>query len=780
MSTDMGFYTANWYPMGDVYYRKFNLYQMKWSVQEDFKDCLVAVGPYGGSIALLKNLTKEKISSSRPVLEIYTSSGVLISTILWKSGPVLKLGWTVSEDLICIQEDGTVLLYDLFCAFKRHFSMGSDTKQNQVLEAKVFHSEYKTGIAILTGTMKFTLSSNIDDFKLLRMPEIPGLQVPPSCWTVIFQDRRTLILVAIEKDLYLLEDRACSIIALPGMSPLSGAYLHMSVSFHSKYLAVFTDSGYMWMGASSLKEKLCEFNSDMKQSPNQVTWCIRPQSNHLAVIITWDKILLIAGKEKHGILYWLIWFNNVVKSLHYQCMFPLDEETFMVPELDGVHLISHSKHEFLHEVPKTSIEIFKIASMAPGALLMEAQKEYEKQSQKADEYLREIKDQNLLSLAVSQCIEAAGYEHAPEIQKSLLRAASFGKCFLESYAPSEFVTMCRNLRVLNAINENQIGIPLSIMQYKQLTVPVLLDRLVLRRLYPLAVKICEYLKQPDIQGVSRVLAHWACYKVQQKEKSDEEVAHAINQKLGETPGISYSEIASRACDCGRIELAIRLLEYEPKSEDQVPLLLKMKRSNLALGKAIESGDTDLMYTVVSYMKHELNRGDFFMTLQNYPAALSLYRQFCKHQEPETLKDLYNQDDNHQELGNYHVRSSYYTEKRVEGRVAELQNAVDEYNKAKNDWAVKVTEDQIKLLRIQRGMQDKLDKPYLDFSLHDTVYNLVLNDMQKKAEQLHKELKIPEKRYWWLKLSALAEKEDWQELENFSKSKKPPIGYLVWS
>lgn len=34
------------------------------------------------------------------------------------------------------------------------------------------------------------------------------------------------------------------------------------------------------------------------------------------------------------------------------------------------------------------------------------------------------------------------------------------------------------------------------------------------------------------------------------------------------------------------------------------------------------------------------------------------------------------------------------------------------------------------------------------------------------------------RYWWLKLKSLAEKEQWEELEKFSKSKKSPIGYLV--
>lgn len=38
-------------------------------------------------------------------------------------------------------------------------------------------------------------------------------------------------------------------------------------------------------------------------------------------------------------------------------------------------------------------------------------------------------------------------------------------------------------------------------------------RLVYRQLYPLAIKVCHYLKIPDYHGVSRVLRHWASCKV---------------------------------------------------------------------------------------------------------------------------------------------------------------------------------------------------------------------------------------------------------------------------
>lgn len=45
----------------------------------------------------------------------------------------------------------------------------------------------------------------------------------------------------------------------------------------------------------------------------------------------------------------------------------------------------------------------------------------QKSSQKADEYLREIKEQNVLGDAVRQCVEAAAHEYDPDTQKALMR-----------------------------------------------------------------------------------------------------------------------------------------------------------------------------------------------------------------------------------------------------------------------------------------------------------------------------------------------------------------------
>ncbi|NXI90144.1 VPS16 protein, partial [Psophia crepitans] len=334
--------------------------------------------------------------------------------------------------------------------------------QNHVLEAKVFHTEYGTGVAILTGAHRFSLTTNIDDLKLRRMPEVPGLQKPPSCWAVLSQDRVTIVLLAVGQDLYLLDNTSCSVVV-----------------------------SEPW--GSAVGEKLCEFSSSVRAPPKQMVWCMRPRSRQRAVVVAWDRQLMVVGNSPETV--------------------PQDGASTGspgVPELPageqlaaGAGLVPGPGQPLTcSPVPaEASLEIFKIASMAPGALLLEAQKEYEKESQKADEYLREIKDQKLLPEAVSQCIEAASYEHEPDTQKSLLRAASFGKCFIDKFPPESFVRMCQDLRVLNAIRDYQIGIPLTFTQYKRLTIEVLLDR------------ICEYLRLSEIQGVSRILAHWACYKV---------------------------------------------------------------------------------------------------------------------------------------------------------------------------------------------------------------------------------------------------------------------------
>jgi hypothetical protein len=49
-----------------------------------------------------------------------------------------------------------------------------------------------------------------------------------------------------------------------------------------------------------------------------------------------------------------------------------------------------------------------------------------------------------------------------QLLQSWFVGASFGKCILDFYDPTAFVEMYKTLRVLNAVNHYEIGIPITI------------------------------------------------------------------------------------------------------------------------------------------------------------------------------------------------------------------------------------------------------------------------------------------------------------------------------
>ena len=78
----------------------------------------------------------------------------------------------------------------------------------------------------------------------------------------------------------------------------------------------------------------------------------------------------------------------------------------------------------------------------------------------------------------------------------------------------------------------------------------------------------------------------------------------------------------------------------------------------------------------------------------------------------------------------------------------------------------------------QALEDELRSPkcYFGLSLHQTILKLIVAGRYKNAENLKKEFKMSDKKFWWIKIEGLAEREDYTELDKFSRSKKSPIGY----
>lgn len=84
------------------------------------------------------------------------------------------MGWSENEELICVQDDGLVLIYTMFGIYQHTFSMGQEAKDTKVIDAKVFSSASGTGIAVMTKNFRLFLVNSVKDPKNRQLPEIPS------------------------------------------------------------------------------------------------------------------------------------------------------------------------------------------------------------------------------------------------------------------------------------------------------------------------------------------------------------------------------------------------------------------------------------------------------------------------------------------------------------------------------------------------------------------------------------------------------------------------------
>lgn len=76
----------------------------------------------------------------------------------------------------------------------------------------------------------------------------------------------------------------------------------------------------------------------------------------------------------------------------------------------------------------------------------------------------------------------------------------------------------------------------------------------------------------------------------------------------------------------------------------------------------------------------------------------------------------------------------------------LQSAQENFRLARNDTNASLTEEQIKLLKYQRSLEDTLHESIVGKPLHDTVKILLVRNELKLADKLRSEYKIPDRRY----------------------------------
>ncbi|KAJ3830258.1 Vps16, C-terminal region-domain-containing protein [Lentinula raphanica] len=763
--------TTSWQAMqnGTVFYRRQQLYSIMGKLP-DLGDYIIAGCRYGGPLAMMRDNTKliavgrATPAHAKSQIQVYSSAGEGLLLFSWENSRIIRFGWTLNERLVVLNEEGIYRIYDLQGDYQQ-YSLGSEASEVGVVDARI----YENGLVALTGSLTLLEVKGWDGARPMTLAN-PGLSDPPLSWAIIPPDlnisRHVEVFLSVENTIYTVDN-----LESVDQRLSQGPFTHVSPSPNGKSLALLNAAGTLLVISSDFQRHMAEFDTlnvpSAQGNVKQVEWC-----GNDAIVVTWDSLAVLVGPFADTLQYFYV------------------GNTFAITETDGVRIFGADVCDLIQKVPASTLAIFRPGSTSPAAILFDAWENFSQRSPKAHENIKSIRPE--LAAAVDGCIDAAGQEWEPYWQRRLLSAAKFGQGFLDLYNPTDFINMGQTLKVLNAVRFYEIGIPLTYAQYSYTSPTHLISRLTSRNMHFLALRISTYLSlKSDV-----VLKHWASAKIlrtrsttggtdkDSESNGDDEVCRLIVDKFKQLGGVevSYAEIAKRAWEVGRTGLATKLLDHEKRASDQVPLLLSMKEDRLALQKAVDSGDTDLVYQVLLHLHKHLTLGSFFRLIEDGGEQLApasrLLQVYAREQDRDMLRDFYYSDDRRVESAVLALEEASRM-KDPAARIAAVKSAQKFFSEDKDrSFEAKMMDESSRLLGLQQQLEGEADGKVIFFGLSvtETIRACIVNGMLKRADKIKSDFKVPDKRFWYTKLYALTEVRDFEGLDTFSKSKRSPIGY----
>jgi hypothetical protein len=112
--------TANWSKLGTRFYRRIPLYTQLFDPDLDLTQHLIAGASYAGAIAFARNgdrVAAYRGEEHKASVDVYSTAGKLIRRVPWDGGSdgrgeVRGLGWSESEGLVVVGEDGGVRYFE--------------------------------------------------------------------------------------------------------------------------------------------------------------------------------------------------------------------------------------------------------------------------------------------------------------------------------------------------------------------------------------------------------------------------------------------------------------------------------------------------------------------------------------------------------------------------------------------------------------------------------------------------------------------------------------------
>uniref|UniRef100_A0A915PN14 Vacuolar protein sorting-associated protein 16 homolog n=1 Tax=Setaria digitata TaxID=48799 RepID=A0A915PN14_9BILA len=695
---------------------------------------LFVSSPYGGSIGIVSTFVKYPQCLKQNLLNGVVAANLMTYLVRTtkSSFSAIAIPDTAFWNIIIKANSGKIL--SNFKAHNVHSIYWTRCHREIIVaETRLYHGGMgNTGLAVLSENNRIYAVNSVMEAVPWRIPDIAKAS-RPSAWSVLTSVQVTVLFI-IGNAFY------AGVQALaPHLLDLSwkidnGEYTNIVPNWDSSRMALLHSSFVVQIIDSdfSLLSTLPLHTAGDMVITSSLIWC----GNEV-----------LALKRTHQSLY-------LISSSSETHVYDFDSRVEIDMELDGIKVFTANELILLSQVPDAIDGVLGVASPEPGAILYEASEKLIEGTYGVYEYLHMIEDQ--MEKAVQQCLIAAAHQFDTALQKKMLKAASLGKSLLRRQDASQFVDICRVMRVLNSLRNPYIGMALSFAQSEELKMSALIDRLIDLEQWPSAVSISRYMKVPSKDGVHRILAHWALKKIEIAKAAKEvgkitdfkALSEMIVSKFSNYPEVSFADVAMRAAGANLNELAELLLDKETCLTRQVEMLVKLNKIDRALAKAARSQQPDLLHYVLTYLKRTQKKEVIDHLVLKLPQALCLYQDYLKEEAPRHLLALYMQKDDFARQSLYYLKDSESTpwnpfdnKDKIEGMLKTEMSL----NKLKEYTTAQLAAETAELFGVCETLDGKPDFIDVDRTSVRCVYMWAVGHREDNlAELLKKKFKLTEK------------------------------------
>ncbi|CAI4036829.1 hypothetical protein SMKI_16G1270 [Saccharomyces mikatae IFO 1815] len=711
----------DWERLKDVFYRNRTIGELKWPAQyEDFR-CALSLTVIAVEI--------------QDFIQIYNYFGQLLGKINLRKihEDVVKFEFNKDEKLILVTKNSIKIVNNI----------SPLTIETVTLEESIIDTiwDYHNGIMLLNKSR--------DIYKLNE-----------NKWELLYEnkDRKYNLLTknhwSCNNDIIILLD----VDHVYEVSTLNGTLLKL-IADSSWHKVTISSRGFICL-YNMKYNKLQIFKDparilmehDLDSTPDDICWC-----GNDTVACSFEDEIKLYGPDG---LYVTFWYPFTVANLR--------------AEIDGLKVITTEKIYFLSRVQPQTSSIFRIGSTEPGAMLVDSFSLLEDHAPKAIEILKNF----VLEKGVLDCIVAAIDEFEPKLQKMLLNAASFGKASLQykSFDANIFVDACNTIKLLNCFRS--FGLFLTAEQHKSITLKGVIDRLLMYHKYYECVQICRLANKRSLLGY--VFTEWAKDKIKENpDMEDDELLEKIKSRLndiGVMDTIQMVTIAKIAYFEGRFQLSRSLALLEKNEEAKIEQLLDLDDNSLALKECIKLQNPSLTVSLLIALSKKLTNSQLtkLLTIDMFNDPLYLYYM---RMDKAYLYDFYRQTDRFIDLA--HVLLQQGKEK--QSLHSFLPQIKDLYSKIQNSEMVSNSIEQLqrqeKLWIYQESLGKRFGITFTNMTLDQTLSKLIETGQDKQVKEIVKKFKVNEKKLYHLKCRTLVEAKKFDQLLQFSQSKKSPIGYM---